>query len=267
VLITRSKISASLWRVTATPKPTKLNKTSGLVPVNKPTLFHQQISGNNQLSSQILDTRSTGNCPCDKSLFNSIKINKSSKLNHLKSSNATKQSKKKSKYSTFLISHYFSNIAVPTIYKKHMSSPLQIEHNAPLADPLSPLLSPTSCSQTHTTRTIAAINPQQISPKVLFMNYLSFIDHLPASPWYPRHLPTVRTQHPFDTACHPDTLSLIKRICDMPPQSTVVSLTKNDQDNISVSEFRKLINPDTPINQQIINFFYNNSRHNSRQGS
>jgi hypothetical protein len=41
----------------------------------------------------------------------------------------------------------------------------------------------------------------------------------------------------------------------MPPESVVVSLKSNEQDNIRVCDFRMLISPDSPINQQAINLF------------
>jgi hypothetical protein len=41
----------------------------------------------------------------------------------------------------------------------------------------------------------------------------------------------------------------------MPPLSTVVSLAANAQDKVTVRDLQQLINPNTPINQQIINLF------------
>jgi hypothetical protein len=91
--------------------------------------------------------------------------------------------------------------------------------------------------------------------QTLSFDYLSAISKPSSSSWCPRLLPVLRSSHPFDKACTNDSLSTIKQIALLPPNNRVVSRKQNQHDSILVQDFRSLISPDTPINQQIIHLF------------
>jgi hypothetical protein len=191
--------------------------------------------------------------PSKINLLLKAEVNKKSQSNlpKLPSLKQSKPRKKSKQFSTFPISHFFASSS----HRPPPQNPKELSPATSLSSSMASTLSLRPHSQSCRPGSTSPIQGDLGSyPRALTLRYQTIPCGV-SSYWRPKELEYRRTDHPLDKSCSQADLSFIRKICNLPPQSIVVSLTGKDQENALVRDFHSLLGPDSPINQQIIHLF------------
>jgi hypothetical protein len=212
-----NKVSAPLGRLNALPKP-----ITPAQPQHRANIVN--LAPSQQTS--LMDIQSSSNVltvpPANSRYVNTLikpVINKPSTKTPTTSVRKTKNDKN-NKLSTFPITYYLQDKFNPTLPLREIPHHPEKQNKPIQSDPIhstsksSLLGSVIRDPDAMPTQYPPLLNP----PQSLLLNYLSVSDQPSTGAWHPHQLPVLRSDHPFDVACRPTTISLIQRICKMHPE-------------------------------------------------